>query len=135
MTTATPDAATTVRRLLEAFLAGDAETFMSYIDDDLEWNPTEHHPFLTQYRGKQQFAGGVAKVAEVLDGFRFEIERVLGCGEAAVSQLRYKGTVKKTGRSLDVQAAIVWEVRDGKVIRVQEYFDTVAFMNAWEDGS
>jgi hypothetical protein len=47
MTETTPDAATTVRRLLDAFLAGGAETFMSYIDDDIEWNPAEHHPFLT----------------------------------------------------------------------------------------
>ena len=135
MTTAAPDAATTVRRLLEAYVAGDAETFMSYIGDDIEWNPAEHHPFLKQYRGREQFSGGVAKVAEEIDGFRFDIERVLGCGQAAISQLRYKGTVKNTRHSLDVQAAIIWEVRDGKVIRTQEYFDTLAFMNAWKDGS
>src|ERR1700761_9028756 len=117
MTTTTPDRAATVRLLLEAFLAGDVETFMSYIDEDMEWNPAEHHPFLTQpYRGRQQFLEGtVAKVAAELDGFRFDIEQVLACGEVAVSQVRYRGTVKNTGRSLNVQAAIVWEVRDGKV--------------------
>lgn len=50
MTTATPDAATTVRRLLEAFLAGD-EAFVSYVDEDFEWNSAEHHPFLHHERG------------------------------------------------------------------------------------
>lgn len=136
MTTTTPDSAATVRLLLEAFLAGDVETFMSYIDEDIEWNPAEHHPFLTQsYRGRQQFLEGVvAKVAAELEGFRFDIQRVLACGEVAVSQMRYQGTVKSTGRSLDVQAAIVWEVRDGKVIRTQEYMDTWEFMNAWKAG-
>jgi uncharacterized protein len=135
MTTATSDSATIVRRLLEAFLAGDAETFMSYMDDDIELDTAEHHPFLTQCRGRQQFLGVVGKIAAELDGFRFDIERVLGCGEAAVSQLRYRGTVKNTGRSMDLQAAFVWEVRDGKVIRMQEYCDTWAFMNAWEGSS
>jgi ketosteroid isomerase-like protein len=54
VTTATPDAATTVRRLLEAFLAGD-EAFVSYVDEDFEWNSAEHHPFLArQYRGRQE---------------------------------------------------------------------------------
>ena len=48
--------------------------------------------------------------------------------------MRYQGTVKSTGRSLDVQAAIVWDVRDGKVIRTQEYMDTWEFMNAWKAG-
>ena len=38
--TATPsDAATTVRQLLESFLAGDLETFTSYTYDDIEWTP------------------------------------------------------------------------------------------------
>jgi ketosteroid isomerase-like protein len=74
MTTATSDAATIVRRLLEAFLAGDVETFMSYMDDDIELNTAEHHPFLTQYRGRQQFLDGVGKIAAELDGFRFNTE-------------------------------------------------------------
>ena len=39
MTATTPDAATTVRLLLKAFLTGDVETVMSYVDDDIEWNP------------------------------------------------------------------------------------------------
>jgi ketosteroid isomerase-like protein len=72
--------------------------------------------------------------ASELDGFRFDIQQVLASGDLAVSQLRYRGTVKNTGRSLDVQAAIVWEVRDGKVICTQEYMDTWEFMNAWKAG-
>jgi uncharacterized protein len=136
VTTATPDAATTVRRLLEAFLAGD-EAFVSYVDEDFEWNSAEHHPFLArQYRGRQEWlAGAVATVAEVMDGFRFEIQRVLGCGEAAVSQLRYAGTVKNNGRSFDVPAVIVWDVRDGKVTRSQEYMDTWQARDAYNAGS
>lgn len=35
MTTTTAYSATTVRRLLEAFLAGDVETFVSYMDNDV----------------------------------------------------------------------------------------------------
>ena len=135
MTTTTPDAAATVRQMLDAFLAGDVEAFMSYLDDDIELNTAEHHPFLPhQYRGKQQFLEVVAKIAAELDGFRFDIQRVLGCGEAAVSQVRYRGPVKNTGRSLDVQAAFVWDVHGGKVIRAQEYVDTWAFMDAWRTG-
>ena len=54
MTATTPDTATTVRLLLEAFLAGDVETFMSYVDDDIEWRPAQHNPVITQqYRGRE----------------------------------------------------------------------------------
>ena len=76
MTATTPDAATTVRRLLEAFLSGDMETLMSCADDEIEWNPAQHNPVITrQYRGREQWLNGaVAAVAEGFDGFRFDIE-------------------------------------------------------------
>jgi len=137
MTATTPDAATTVRRLLQAFLAGDVETFTSYTDDEIEWNPAQHNPVLTrQYRGREQFMNGaVATVASELDGFRFDIEEVHACGGVAVAELYYHGTVKSTGRPFDVPAAIIWEVRDGKVIRAREYMDTWEAMNAFQPAS
>jgi ketosteroid isomerase-like protein len=98
MTATTPDAATTVQLFLEAVLAADVETALSYIDDDIELNTAEHHPFLPgKYRGRQQFLDILTKIAAELEGFRFDIERVLACGDVAVSQLRYRGTVKKRG--------------------------------------
>jgi uncharacterized protein len=132
MTLTTLDAATTVRRLLEAFLAGDLETFTSYTDDDIEWNPAQHNPVLTQqYRGREQFMNGaVATTVAKLDDFRFDIEHVHACGDVAVTELYYHGTVKSNGRPFDMPAAIIWEVRDGKVVRAREYMDTWAAMNA-----
>ena len=100
MTATTSDAASTVRLLLEAFLAGDGETFMSYIDDDIEWNSARHNPvIMQQYRGREQcLNGAVATVAGKLDGFRYDIEQMHGCGAVAVTELYYHGTVKGTGR-------------------------------------
>jgi len=137
MTATTPDAATTVRQLLEAFLAGDIEKFMSYVDDDLEWNPALHHPFLTHpYRGREQLLNGaVATVAAELDGLRFDIEQVYACGNVAVTEMYYHATVKKNGRPFDVHSATIWEVRDGKVVRTQEYMDTWEAMNAFQPSS
>ena len=134
MTGTTPDAATTVRRLIEAFLAADVDTFMSYVDDDIEWNPAQHNPVLTQqYRGREHFMNGaVATVAAELDDFTYDVEQVHACGGVAVTELYYHGTVKRNGRPFDMPAAIVWEVRDGKVVRAREYMDTWAAMNAFQ---
>ena len=135
MTATTPDAATTVRLLLEAFKTGDVETFMSYVDDDIEWIPAPHNPVMKQqqYRGREQYLNGaVAAVAAELDGFRLDIEHVHACGGVAVTELSYHATVKKNGRAFDMPAAVVWEVRDGKVIRAREYMDTWAAMSAYQ---
>ena len=84
MTMTTPDAATTVKLFLDAVQAGDVETAMSYVDDDVEMNTAEHHPFLPgQYRGRQGFLEIMTKIGEVLDGFRLDVQRGAGvrrCG-------------------------------------------------------
>ena len=79
MTMTTPDAATTVKLFLEAVQAGDVETAMSYVDDAVEMNTAEHHPFLPgPYRGRQGFVQIMTNIGEVLDGFRLDVQRVLG---------------------------------------------------------
>jgi ketosteroid isomerase-like protein len=74
--------------------------------------------------------GAVAAVAGQLDGFRYDIEQMHACGGIAVTELYYHASVKSTGRPFDMRAAIVWEVRAGKVARAREYMDTWAAMNA-----
>jgi hypothetical protein len=43
----------------------------------------------------------VTKIAAELNGFRFDIQRVLACGDVAVSQLRYAGTVNQARNFTD----------------------------------
>ena len=79
MTMTTPDGATTVKLFLDAVQAGDVETAMSYVDDDVEMNTAEHQPFLPgPYRGRQGFVQIMTNIGEVLDGFRLDVQRVLG---------------------------------------------------------
>ena len=129
------DSGEIIREFLENFLAGDIEKVVSAVDDDMEWNLAEHHPFLrTQYIGREVFVNElVPSIMDNLDGFRFDIERVLSCDEAAVSQLRYHGTVKSTGRTFDLPAIYVWDLRDGKICRGQEYLDTWQFRAAFDN--
>jgi ketosteroid isomerase-like protein len=55
----------------------------------------------------------------------------LACEAAAVSQMRYRGVVHATGRRFDIQAVWVCDIQDGKVVRMQEYLDTLAFKEAY----
>jgi ketosteroid isomerase-like protein len=40
------------------------------------------------------------------------------------SSLKYTGTYKPTGKSMDTQVCHVWDVKNGKVTRFQQYVDT-----------
>jgi ketosteroid isomerase-like protein len=47
-----------------------------------------------------------------------------------VTEGRYTGTYKATGRRIDAQFAHVWRISDGKVSGFQQYTDTAQFHDA-----
>jgi len=43
---------------------------------------------------------------------------------------RYTGAYRGTGAALDAQFCHVWTLRDGKIVKFQQYTDTAAFQAA-----
>ena len=97
------------------------------MSEKVEWNEAEHFTYWpgSAFMGPQAVLNGVfARVGQDFDGFTVDVGRVVGCGNTVLSEGRYRGTVKATGKRLDVQVAHVWDVRDGKIVRFQQYVDT-----------
>jgi ketosteroid isomerase-like protein len=121
------DSVATVRSIYEAFGKGDVQTVLGLMSEKVEWNEAEHFTYWTggPFVGPQAVLNGVfARIGQDFDGFTVDVGRVVGCGDTVLSEGRYRGTVKATGKRLDVQVAHVWDVRDGKVVRFQQYVDT-----------
>jgi hypothetical protein len=62
----------------------------------------------------------------VSDVERFTVvpEKLIDAGDTVVAEGRYKGTMKATGTPIDAQFAHVWRLREGRIIRFQQYTDT-----------
>ena len=45
-------------------------------------------------------------------------------GDTVLVEARYRGKIRATGLTMDAQVAHVWDFRDGKVVRWQQYTDT-----------
>ena len=121
------DSVATVRSIYEAFGKGDVQTVLGLMSEKVEWNEAEHFTYWTggPFVGPKAVLNGVfARIGQDFDGFTVDVGRVVGCGDTVLSEGRYRGTVKATGKRLDVQVAHVWDVRDGKVVRFQQYVDT-----------
>jgi uncharacterized protein len=50
--------------------------------------------------------------------------------DTVVVEGRYRGKIKATGKLVDAQFAHVWHMRDGKVVRFQQYADTRQWADA-----
>ena len=132
MTGAT-DNVSLVRGAYEAFARGDVAAARDLMDEQVEWFEAEGSPW---WRGRPQ-VGPQAVVDEVFaripaeyDGFTIHVERFVGAGTTVLVQARYRGRAKATGRDVDAQVAHVWDLRDGKIVRFQQYVDTAQLQSA-----
>jgi len=58
------------------------------------------------------------------DGFSVHPKSFHNAGDSVIVEARYTGTYKPTGKSMDTQVCHVWDIKDGKVTRFQQYVDT-----------
>lgn len=116
-----------VKGIYEAFGRGDVGAVLGAFEATIEWREADNFLYAegNPYIGPQAVAQGVfQRIVTDAEGFNLAVENVIDGGDAIVAQGRYRGTMRKTGTPVDAQFAHVWHVRDGKVVRFQQYTDT-----------
>lgn len=122
-----------VKDLYAAFGKGDVPAVLGAFDPGIQWNEAENFLYAdgNPYAGPQAVAEGVfQRIVSDVEGFTVVPEHFIDGGDAIVVEGRYRGTLKSTGTRVDAQFAHVWRLRDGKVIRFQQYTDTGQWASA-----
>lgn len=125
-----------VQAAYAAFADGDPDALLALMDPAIEWNMAEHIPFWPggSFIGPDAVKTGVFVPLMMTFGPTFQVvpDRLVACGDTVVMQGRYKGVVLGNGNDLDAQACHVWDIKDGKIVRFQQYTDTFAYEEATE---
>jgi ketosteroid isomerase-like protein len=124
------DNAAIIRGVYDAFLRGDVTAVVAAMHAQIEWNEAEHITYWpgAPFIGPHAILTGVfARLPHDFDHFRIELSRLAAAGDTVLVEARYRAIAKATGKPLDAQAAHVWDLRDGKIVRFQEYCDTWQF--------
>jgi len=117
-----------VRGIYSAFAAGDIPAVLGAFDPAIVWNEAEHFPYAdgNPYIGPHAVLNGVfARCGSEWDGFSVAIDELLDAGDTVVALGRYHGTYKATGHAQSTQLVHVWRIASGKVIRFQQYANTL----------
>lgn len=123
-----------VRGVYDAFGRGDVPAVVGAMADDIEWFEAEGMPYGGVHRGPETVVQKVlAPIAADVEGFTVTPEEVIASGDTVAVVVRYTGTGKATGRSLDLPVTHVWDVREGKIARFRQFVDTAMFLEVVPD--
>lgn len=125
----TEDTRDLIERYYAALTKGDRETVASLVADDCVWLPpatAEVEPVTNGPAIVAELTGGVVKKTfDLSKPFNLEVRSMIVDGEQAVVQQRLTATAKATGADYDNQYCWVYTCRDGKIVHMEEYADTL----------
>ena len=113
----------TVKKGYAAFAAGDLETALSTLDDNIEWVVPGKSKLGGTYRGKAEVTEFLGKLAE--KSFTTAPSRFLADDDVVVV------LTQTTAGGESAPAADVMTIRDGKVVKAQSLGDTAMQERVW----
>ena len=122
-----------VKSLYDAFAKGDVPTVVGALDPKIHWQEAESYPYADRnpYVGPQAVVEGVfGRLMADIEGFSIQPSNFIDGGDSVVVEGRYRGTFKASRKPFDAQFAHVWQVRDRKIVRFQQYTDTKQWVDA-----
>ncbi len=124
-----------IRDLYDSFGRGDVPAVLGQMHEAIEWREAENYMYADRnpYVGPQAILEGVfMRIGSDWDAFTVTPEEWMDAGHHIVVLGTYTAKHKGTGKEVNAQFAHVWGVRNGRVVRFQQYTDTKQFSDAVE---
>ena len=113
------------------FSRGDVQTLLGKFAEEIEWVIPGSNPLSGTYKGRTRVADFFKRLSDLTELSMFEAREFIAQGDRVVVLGRETGHVKSTGRSFQSDWAMAFTLRDGKVVRFQEYADTASLEAAF----
>ena len=122
------DNVTLLKSLYDAFGRGDIPTVLGAMSSGIKWHQAESNPYGPSgeaWVGPDAVLNNLfMRLGGEWDGFAVHPKSFHGAGDSVIVEGRYSGMYKATSKNTDMQFCHVWDVKDGKITRFQQYVDT-----------
>ena len=117
-----------VRQAVDAFNARDRDRLLGLMDPEIEFQSVFERK---TYRGLAEMVQYREDLDATLEEFRSEDDRFLDAGEDRVVYLyRVVGRGTGSGAPVSRENAILWQLRDGKLLKGEVYLDQAKALQA-----
>lgn len=122
----------TIRGGYDAFNSGNPQGVLERLDENVVWvEPGGGNAPSGTFNGPESVGSDVfPAVGEYFDEFRCDVENYDDQGDTIVATGRFKGKAK-SGADLDAAFEHRYEMKDGKIARLENKVDQEAWTAAW----
>lgn len=120
-----------VRRTYGGEAAEKQLALEAVVAPDIEWTEAAGFPYAGTYRGLDAITKAVFyRLGTEWEGYQADPHTFVGDDEHVAVFGVYSGTFKATGRSMSSPFAHLYEFKNGKIVRMTQYVDTVLVARA-----
>jgi ketosteroid isomerase-like protein len=114
-----------VRKQLQAFADGGLDAMAEFWDSAINWRAIEGAPDdVGEMLGPEAVRRYLGEWVEMFDNLTVVPEELLDVGDDRVVAVQHvTGRAKASGVETELRLAVVYTVRDGKIVRGREYID------------
>jgi ketosteroid isomerase-like protein len=112
-----------VERLIKAFSEGDVDAALAELDPEVELVPIRAQLEGTNYRGHEGYRRVLADFEEDWGELRLIPEQLRESGDRVLVTGRMLAKGKASGVELDIPLALLYQLRDRKVVRLESFAD------------
>ena len=106
-----------VRKAVEAYARGDLDTALTHADPDIVWNPVEE----AATQGHDAIRANLERWETDFEDFEATPEEYIDAGDHVLATIHWSGRGRGSGLQVDIRTYNVYALRDGKVIRLDEF--------------
>jgi len=110
-----------IRRLYEAWSAGDLDTAIAGMDPDVEWLEPADSPDARAWRGAEGIVASMEKWTEPFEDFGFAIVEMVPAGERVLVQLHQHARGRGSGAEVEGDIWHLWTLVDGKAVKAEMF--------------
>ncbi len=122
-----------IQELLEGWNTHDLERIVALVDEGAFW---ESDTLPEPVRGREAIQQGFQMYLTAFPDVHFNTEQMIASGDYVVGRMLITGThqgelrgIQPTNRKVEFHDCIVWEVRNGKITYIQDYWNTATMLS------
>ena len=112
---------------LSSFVDGGVEAMVEFMDEDVDWRAIEGAPDdVGEMHGREAMRRYFQDWVDMFDDITNVPEEILDLGDDRVLAVQHvTGRAKGSGIETELRYAVVYTLRDGRIVRAREYLDRV----------